>query len=343
MSTDRKKVDEMPLDDYYEAKIDLFFPFLQDTLRASHLLCLLHLKEVTKVSHKIHTLENEGEYSKAAEELLNTIKRSEEPGKWQMFVDAVREDGACIILNKLFEEDVGDNWHEEHRGMIQIFSRTILDNLNLNAVLDKILQENLIWHDDHEKLKAMIRRGETRSAIGLMLILIHCREPGWFKIFLTILIEKKYHNLAKEIDPDMYSKILNEKGWPDESESGRAERESRHSEPRETSSRTKGDFAIAISSDKSNLGHAAEKNVHKSLGHQVNATRRVSTGEPTCNCQGCARLIQEVAALKEELTTVVASLQSELGQVASLKSELAEVKSLLRAVTASQTSRMPRQ
>ena len=53
-------------------------------------------QEVRDVVGRIQHKENSGDNQGAASELLEAIKRSGEPGKWQAFMDALRE--VCVQL-----------------------------------------------------------------------------------------------------------------------------------------------------------------------------------------------------------------------------------------------------
>ena len=51
-------------------------------------------QEVKDVAAMIHRKENNGNHQEASSDLLAAIMRSDEKGKWQMFIDALKE--VCV-------------------------------------------------------------------------------------------------------------------------------------------------------------------------------------------------------------------------------------------------------
>ena len=51
-------------------------------------------QEVKDVAAMIHEKENKGYFQEACRDLLEAIRRSDEKGKWQMFIDALKE--VCV-------------------------------------------------------------------------------------------------------------------------------------------------------------------------------------------------------------------------------------------------------
>ena len=49
-----------------------------------------HIQEVLAITKELHTLEGKGQHTEAGKKLLEAIKKSDEPGKWQQFVGALR-------------------------------------------------------------------------------------------------------------------------------------------------------------------------------------------------------------------------------------------------------------
>ena len=51
-------------------------------------------QEVKEVAAMIHEKENKGYFQEACSDLLEAIRMSDERGKWQMFIDALKE--VCV-------------------------------------------------------------------------------------------------------------------------------------------------------------------------------------------------------------------------------------------------------
>ncbi|KAK7498984.1 hypothetical protein BaRGS_00009793, partial [Batillaria attramentaria] len=242
MSADDSKSGEASLYEHHEHLIEVFFDFILDNLRVTHLLLELHLEEVRRVTPRLHKLENDNDLRGAAKELMLAIKRSEEPEKWKMFFGALRQDGASLILDTLLEEKEGDLWHTERRNLIDVFKKDLQEALDLERILPAALDKELIHKEDADNLKTMIKDGSHARAIGTFLIILHRRKTEWYKDFLTILHDHNYKNLAETIEPGFGKKLREQRAHTEQEEMKRVDREaaasrrgggeSRHADPR---------------------------------------------------------------------------------------------------------------
>ncbi|KAK7498985.1 hypothetical protein BaRGS_00009794 [Batillaria attramentaria] len=343
MSADDSKSElgEASLDEHHEHLIAAFIDFILDTLPVAQLICdLRHLDGVHKATGKIQKLENDGDQHGAAQELLQAIKRSREPLKWKMFFGALREEGASDILDVLLEEkpereDGKDEWHKEHSTLIDAFSKTIRETLNLRCVLGPLLREELIYPDDVERLERAIRVGPHSRAVGTFLLILHRRKPrSWYEPFMTILYDSGYAELAKLIDSHFCEKLEKKRAeaQKDSEEAdtvGTGGEDVRHTDPQGG-----GEEDDQQARPQTSLSHAPpatqgaleDSPVLERQQNQPTAARERASPEgaaAACTCGSCARLMAEMAAMKSEL----------IGELASLRSDVAEMKLMLLKVT----------
>lgn len=342
--SERKSL-EFSKDEYLGNIIRAFHPLLLEKLRVSHTLCHLHIEEVRNVAPSINKKEDNGQEREAASDLLEAIGKGREPGKWRMFIDALKEVRDTVILDILLEEGKGENeghqdWLQQCQTLIEIFSKPIIDHLNLGDLLPKMYQKDLIIKNDMERLGALIKDGKKRDAITSFLFILHRHNSDWFDIFITILLEDECHQeLAKEILGDIVFDKRLKIIYGESTTVTPADRGSTHA-LRHDLSASEAHRPDGKKERSTNFASLSEKDVgDKSLPNAANvqtAARARSyppsahaqhEGSPTkatssCGCGCCQEVLTFVTATNQELS----NLKSE---VALLTSELQDMKDLL--------------
>lgn len=221
-----------------------------------------------------------------------------------------------VILQTLLGEKSDDPWLDDqgNRKLIELFSQDIERSLILEPLLSKMLQKKIIHHEDMGTLRALIHDGREREAIAVLILLMHRNSTTWFSDFLTILYEEDEHHkeLAKIIDPGFCEKKLEQK--KPLAAMGKRSSAAEHGA---------GDGPTLTPSMVRNMGSnsgGGEKDLgDKSLpqaqqphhtGYEGQTTPADRTGEATCTCKCCAKVLAEVASLRSEL----AELKSLIGR-----------------------------
>ncbi|KAL8581518.1 hypothetical protein ACOMHN_042910 [Nucella lapillus] len=200
-------------DEYLGMLINAFKPALLDSMRVSHLLCLIDIQELKDKAGVIHQKENNGDYKGATDELLMAIEISDQRGKWQMFLDALKEVEDTLIVQKLLEEKSQDNRlsDDENRCILRIFSYDIQKRLKLSVgMLNKMWQKQLIMQKDRQMLQSLIDNGKREDANNILLLIMHRHSIDWYSTFLGILCDDVHQAaLAELIDEEFCRKRRN--------------------------------------------------------------------------------------------------------------------------------------
>ncbi|KAK7115216.1 uncharacterized protein [Littorina saxatilis] len=316
---DKVKDIEKP-DEYLGKIIEAFKPFLLETLRVSHLLCLLHIQEVKDVAPMVHKKENCNDFRGASKLLLDAISSSDEPGKWRMFLDALREVEDTVILSTLLEEKgrEDDDWldNQDNVKLIDWFSQDIEQHLKLEELLPMMVQKKLILEDDKKKLCGLLREGSDRYANAVVLMLMHRHTSDWYKVFLTTLYDADDHHreLAKLIDPGFCQKRIEQQKAASQAVSH--DEEARSARPRPAVSTIRASGGVAPEGSTSlvvNMGGrsgAREKDMgDKSVLQTDHSDPQPSDQRAACGCRCCVQVLSEVQSLRSEVAEIKTLLQ----------------------------------
>lgn len=304
--TQGKDVDE------YKNLIEVFWDFLLDNMRISHILLDLHLEEVKRQLPRLHSLEN-SDPRKAVQELLEAITRSPEPQRWNMFFGALRQDGATLILDTLLEEKPDVAWYAD-RGLqlIHIFRENLENRLNLMSILPDVVKQELIYREDQEQLDVLWRENHVR-AVGVFLLKVHRRKTDWYQILMTIIYDKNAE-LAKEIDEEFCGKLKVKRDA--ESKGERAAEDNAHDLGRPHTLEVVrpvigpgqgGDATVPLS--QSAVLTAAHNQPPLQGSDQGNTAPSGETITSACSCT-CGRVLAELSALKSDMNEVKLMLET---------------------------------
>ncbi|XP_076462635.1 uncharacterized protein LOC143294989 [Babylonia areolata] len=299
-------------DEYLETLIDVFKPVLLDTMRVSHLVPFLDIEEIKDKAGIIHQKENSGDFKGAARDLLDCIKNSNQPGRWQMLIDALREVEDTVILQILLEER-SQKWltHDENRRIISIFSSQIIDYLNLPNLLNKMVEKNLILPADQQRLQSLTDAGRKQEANGALLFIMHRHSDDWYDIFMGILCDcEHHHGLAESIDAEFCIKRENAQAQAAGGEPHSSPSAPQHGQHVPLSEGDRAELGSNVNlagkaqtGDKGMAGKSVPLgDVHHSEGDQTwQASASGEVMAASCGCQCCAQLLSKMTSMESEL------------------------------------------
>jgi hypothetical protein len=201
-------------DDNLGNLVEAFKQLVLNKLRASHVLINCNsLKTVSDKKFQIYELENGKECQKANEVLLDAIRKSEEPGKWRMFLDAVKTCGDTVISDILLEEGErsGDTpWLNDsvNSKLIDLYESVITEKMNLDDLLPDMKAADLVSDQDAQRLGAMLNQGKKLDANRHLLFIMGRHNKDWYNIFMEILFKHETHQgLVDVIDHEKFQKL----------------------------------------------------------------------------------------------------------------------------------------
>ena len=85
----------------------------------------------------------------------------------------------------------------------------LLGRIPVTDIVPDLYREHVIGLSEKEEIECELKNSGSRRAAWILLFYLPQRVENWFRIFLIALIECRHKDLAKKLDPDLYtSKIL---------------------------------------------------------------------------------------------------------------------------------------
>ncbi|KAL8586798.1 hypothetical protein ACOMHN_061311 [Nucella lapillus] len=259
--------------------------------------------------HRLHHLEcNEGKPEDAAKELLQAIKRSDEPGKWRTLVYALKEVSGddSIFLHYLLDTKSKDDWldNPEHRNLINVMKVRLYEGLHLKGLLRKMKEKDLISEEHIQKIKVKLEKKETAFAQMELIAAMQSHGTNWYRKFITILYheDESHRELAEAIDPDFCKEKLSEKNEVEELTQEQKDAGTSLGDGDQTEYQ-----ATSANSSRTGDGYDPHE-LQASVVPAAQGSNRGELGTPslpqtkaTCGCQCCASLKSELREIKQLL------------------------------------------
>ncbi|XP_035824900.1 uncharacterized protein LOC101858480 isoform X2 [Aplysia californica] len=154
----------------------VFWPYIKKTVKFSHLMT--YMPFMRNVQMKIFRAEKLGDNEGAADIFLQTLQQSEEEGKYQTFVNALRAHGYTFLVDVLTDKREILSKQEEHKEVIHIFSRQVGDTIDPTLIAQELLAKSIIFSDDADRIKKAQSNDCTRDAVLLLLDALPRREEN---------------------------------------------------------------------------------------------------------------------------------------------------------------------
>ncbi|XP_052100646.1 interferon-induced helicase C domain-containing protein 1-like isoform X1 [Mytilus californianus] len=200
---------DVNLDDHWRKLImELCREPIVKNVRPSGLLA--HLGPIFSWDEKssIRSIERMESPQNAMEKLLEKLDQKEYEGKWQIFKQALIEDGYEWV-NEFIEGDYVS--YQDTRGwgnLIHVFEKTLSEQIRPQEILPLLRAQSIISEKDAEEVYQMYGNHGEKEAVFQLLTHLPNRKPNtWFPEFMEILYESGYVHIVEQVDPDMYEKL----------------------------------------------------------------------------------------------------------------------------------------
>lgn len=135
---------------------------------------------------------------KAAEELLELIQSSDEPGKWQLLIEALEETGHQAAVRILKQESIADTKRELR--ILHMVAPRLREMIVPHEIIPALKAFDLITPMDEEEIMAKERQFGNVYATDHLLQCIPKKHPDWYKRFLEAVADRP--ELLEIIEPD---------------------------------------------------------------------------------------------------------------------------------------------
>ncbi|KAH3890847.1 uncharacterized protein LOC127853321 [Dreissena polymorpha] len=176
---------------HIEHMVNTYRPHITQTISVKEML--VHV-ETAMSKHGYSTLEallDKKPETELAEMLLESIEVSNEPGKWQTFINALEklEYGPLLkLLRCEWEDDQTDR-----RELLKILSPGLLNNIHLSECIDQLYSRGIINEEDKQQIECMEKMHGTIAGTRKMFQLFPRRSVNWTTELAHIL---KAHGLG---------------------------------------------------------------------------------------------------------------------------------------------------
>ncbi|XP_041057703.1 interferon-induced helicase C domain-containing protein 1 isoform X1 [Carcharodon carcharias] len=153
---------------------------------------------------EIRTVKTQKGNQAAAHLLLTKINRQPRSRGWfGEFLTALREGGcshAAVYVNLETDNAISPTLEAQNDlevNFINMLSPSLIDKLKPNEVSPHCLAKNILTQDDVENISSETRQKGNKAGARQLLKRVMMKSPGWFSIFLDVLQQTGYEDLAK--------------------------------------------------------------------------------------------------------------------------------------------------
>ncbi|XP_053392017.1 uncharacterized protein LOC128554729, partial [Mercenaria mercenaria] len=174
----------------YSEMVNIFKPLIVQTLNVEDILpSLLFLDN----HDDIYEMRNHSP-KKSVESLLDELKRSEELGKWQKFLDALSANGYTYIVDNIRGyKFISPEYQREY---IRKIKPKIGKMIKTCELLPYVKAKGLIRNTENENIqREFANHGDFAAALELLDI-IHKKHRNWYMLFIEALQEANMNDVA---------------------------------------------------------------------------------------------------------------------------------------------------
>ncbi|KAL4231411.1 Interferon-induced helicase C domain-containing protein 1 [Mactra antiquata] len=197
------------VDDTIRLNLEAFLPYVCNCIQLTDILVLVHnyTKEQRKSLFELSRRNNTEACTKALHLLINEF---DEPGRFVAFKEAMTTRGYPVIA-KLLEGELIP--YDEHcQKLIEVFTILLVPNLQPEVLLPYLVSQGTLQNGDADEVRAEAMNHGQERACWVLLFHLPNRVENWFRDFMEALINAKYDDIAHELEPDMYEKIMIQRG-----------------------------------------------------------------------------------------------------------------------------------
>ncbi|XP_067657358.1 antiviral innate immune response receptor RIG-I-like [Haliotis asinina] len=191
------------LEDSLKYMIDVYQPFLVQHLDCVELLPYMPFLRASAA--RIRKLKRSGKPVESAELFFQSLKESDEGGRYAVFRDALNEADQEIV-KRVLEGGSIDDYHDENRKLIELFSKPISERLDPITMIQHLKGKGVLSERDESE----IRNVREHSRFEAVLMLLHCvfqRKIDWYNTFMEVMYTLN-PDLVKMVDPEFVEKLL---------------------------------------------------------------------------------------------------------------------------------------
>ncbi|XP_045172599.2 uncharacterized protein LOC123534423 [Mercenaria mercenaria] len=176
-----------------EYMIDVYKRTLQRDLRVEDILPDLHCIDDLR-KEEIGKKSRESRRG-AVDMLIESIKSSNEQGKWQNLIEALERSDYNFIVKLLKGETENDQ--EKNKQILSLMSQQLINNIHLDDSLDKLYAAELLNDKDKEDIESEQKNHGPIAAACKMFNIVPTRSHDWDKRLSGILDECGLSDVAK--------------------------------------------------------------------------------------------------------------------------------------------------
>ncbi|KAL4232865.1 Dicer-2 [Mactra antiquata] len=193
-----------------EQRVRELRPKIVESVKEPMLLTqLLSSSVITEEDHSRVKTMMQNDPFKANEEMMDCVLKSEHPGKWKAFMDALQGTGYEDIYRSLMSpNDNNDEIVAHIRNLIQQFTKELADKLPCMEITTRLYIKGVINDVDRENISCDVtNKGDSHGNLTL-LDRMKCRVSPrkWYIEFLQALVEVGCDYLVRKMEPEF---ILN--------------------------------------------------------------------------------------------------------------------------------------
>ncbi|XP_053391477.1 pneumococcal serine-rich repeat protein-like [Mercenaria mercenaria] len=177
--------------DPIEFMVEVYLPCMKHIINVKDIITILHF--VSKRDNDLILSKHKFCASDAFELLIEVIRKSDVDGKWQTFLDALRQKDYEHITQLL--ENKTELHHQHSSDILKLIAPELEKRMDVPSFLDDTFERELLTEEDKAEAEVQLREHGEYEAAKVIIERLGKHKKDWNTVLIEIL-EKDQHGLS---------------------------------------------------------------------------------------------------------------------------------------------------